>query len=208
MIMIVDYGRGNLFSIAQACKHLGVDPRISGDPAVIAEADGIILPGVGAFGAAMAELEKRGLVGPLCDAALRGTPVLGICLGMQLLMTGSEEFGSFDGLGLIEGSVKKLVGPNKEAANQVRIPNVGWRTLNVMENSTMLRGLGENPMVYFTHSYGCFLAEQSHVSATISVNSVEIPVAVHYKNIVGYQFHPEKSGALGLEMIQRFLELC
>ena len=204
-VLVIDYGRGNLFSLGQALRHLDVDIEISGDPCRIGAAERIVFPGVGAFGDAAAGLVERGLVEPLQEAARRGTPLLGICVGCQMLMDHGEEFGRNDGLGLIAGSVSRLPIPQAGDPTSTRIPNVGWRRLDVRPDAPMLDALGQNDMVYFVHSYAPRPADDKNVLATLAMNGEDVPVAVRKDNIVGVQFHPEKSGAVGLRLLRRFV---
>ncbi|MEZ5670409.1 MAG: imidazole glycerol phosphate synthase subunit HisH [Alphaproteobacteria bacterium] len=205
MILVLDYGRGNLFSLGEALRHLGADYRISGDPAALAQAERIVFPGVGAFGDAMDGLRKRGLVAPLQQAAARGVPILGICVGCQLMLDRGEEFGAHAGLGLIPGAVARLPAPRSGDPDAIRIPNVGWRRLEVRPGAPVLDTLAPGTMMYFVHSYAPMVADPAHVAATIDVNGTAIPVAIHRGNLVGVQFHPEKSGPAGLALIGRFL---
>lgn len=206
MIVIVDYGRGNLFSIGQALEHLGADYEISDAPERIAAAERIIFPGVGAFGEAMQGLRARGLVKPLKDAAARGTPIFGICVGCQLLLSRSEEFGDHEGLDLVPGTVSRLPAPVSGDQSAIRIPNVGWRQMQVNAQAPVLGGIGVNDMMYFVHSYAPMARDADAIAATIPVNGHEVPVAVETRNLVGVQFHPEKSGPAGLNVLRRFLE--
>lgn len=203
MIVVVDYGRGNLYSLAQALGHLGVEFKTTRDPDHVASAATIILPGVGAFGDAMAELSECALVEPIRDAAARGIPVLGICLGMQLLVDSSEEFGRHVGLSLVPGTVRRL--PEE---GPMRIPNVGWRTLHVLRGDPLVDGLEDGAMVYFVHSYAPVLADPGNAVATTPMNGVEIPAVIRRNQVVGYQFHPEKSGPAGLDLLRRFFEFA
>jgi glutamine amidotransferase len=205
MITVVDYGRGNLFSISQALRHLGADYEITEDPARVQAAERIILPGVGAFGDAMDGLRGRGLVGPIKAAADRGVPMLGICLGMQLLLGRSEEFGDHEGLGLIPGTVKRLPDGVDEQGG-IRIPNVGWRELESVDGDGYLADLAPETMMYFVHSYTPRVENPTHVAATIPVNGWDAASVISRGSVVGYQFHPEKSGADGLAMLKRFLD--
>lgn len=205
-VVIVDYGRGNLFSLGQALKHIGVAFEISGDPRKVERAKRIVFPGVGAFGDAMHGLEQRGLVGPLKSAARNGTPILGICVGCQLLLSRGEEFGNHDGLDLIAGTVAKLPAPRSDDTAPIRIPNVGWRKLNVRSEATVFGSLGEHDLMYFVHSFAPMAEHEEEVAATIRVNGADVPVAVCRDNIVGVQFHPEKSGPAGLGLISRFFD--
>jgi glutamine amidotransferase len=206
MIVVVDYGRGNLFSLGQALRKLGAEPVISDDPTVLACADRIILPGVGAFGDAMGGLRQRGLIEPLREAAHAGTPILCICVGCQLLLTRGEEFGLHDGLDLIPGTVAGLPDPKADDPEGIRIPNVGWRPLDVRKDAPVIGSLRPDDWMYFVHSYAPMVDGESHIAATIRVNGADIPVAVVRGNIVGVQFHPEKSGPAGLRLLARFLE--
>lgn len=205
MILVLDYGRGNLFSLGEALRQVGADFHVSGDPAEVAAAERIVFPGVGAFGDAMDGLRQRGLVEPLQAAAARGVPILGICVGCQLLLSRGEEFGSHQGLGLIPGTVARLPAPVAGDPEAIRIPNVGWRRLQVRAGAPVLGDLPPGDMMYFVHSYAPMADDPADVAATIPVNGREIPVAVHRGSIVGVQFHPEKSGPAGLRLLGRFL---
>ena len=201
MIAVVDYGRGNLYSLSHALSHLGVEHIVSEKSDDIHAASAIVLPGVGAFGDAMEALDARDLVTPLRDAVARGVPLLGICLGMQILAAASEEFGKRDGLGVIAGSVRAL--PEPSADHDMRIPNVGWRRLAFRREDPLVRGLQPGVMTYFVHSYG-FFAEGDATVATSDVNGLQVPAIVRRRQVVGCQFHPEKSGPVGLKMLRNF----
>jgi len=205
MITIVDYGHGNLYSIGQALRHLGASYEISDKPESIAKADKIIVPGVGAFLAAMDALKARGLVMPLREAAANGKLFLGICLGMQLLADRSEEFGSHEGLGLIPGDVIGLPDGNKRP-DADRVPNVGWRTIHYTANEE-----AANPrdpeMVYFVHSLHFVAADPKSILATTQFNNAEIAAAIQRDNVIGYQFHPENSGPAGIDLLRGFVRL-
>jgi len=200
MIVVIDYGRGNLFSIEQALRHLGAEYRVSGQPDDIMSADRLILPGVGAFGDAMKTLFASGLVEPIRQRVRGGVPVLGICLGMQLLFESSEEFGEHAGLALLEGSVGALL------PGEMRIPNVGWRALQPNPGNPFLRDIDPGTMVYFVHSFVVRPKAPEVVSATIPFNGEDAVIAVASDNIVGFQFHPEKSGPVGLSLFEKFLD--
>jgi len=203
MITVVDYGRGNLFSIGQALSHLGADYVISSERSAVDGADRLILPGVGAFGDAMASLARLGLVDPIRRAAARGLPILGICLGMQLLAESSEEFGSYQGLGIVPGRVRSL--PKGSGPGCVRIPNVGWHPLTVHRNNPMLADLADGGMVYFVHSYAFEPADAADIAASITVNGRQVTASLQRGAVGGHQFHPEKSGPVGLDLLRRFL---
>ena len=198
MISVVDYGRGNLFSIGQAMRRLGAGYEITDDPERIRNAERIVLPGVGAFGDAMHMLGQRNLVGPIREAAVRGTPLLGICVGMQLLASHSDEFGSHEGLGLIPGKVRCL-----PEGGDIRVPNVGWRTLKPVGDFA----LPDGTMMYFVHSYAPFPDDTANVVATTEINGEDIPAIIRKGRVVGCQFHPEKSGSAGLTLFGRLLAL-
>lgn len=206
MILVLDYGRGNLFSLGEALRHLGAEYEITGDPQRLTGARRIVFPGVGAFGDAMEGLRQRGLVEPLKQAAARGVPILGICVGCQLLLSRGEEFGDHAGLDLIPGTVARLPAPVAGDPEAIRIPNVGWRRLDVRPDAPVLSELPARTMMYFVHSYAPMVSDPAHVAATIEVNGAAIPVAIHRGAIIGVQFHPEKSGPAGLKLLGRFLE--
>lgn len=206
MTLVLDYGRGNLFSLGEALRHLGAAFEISSAPERVLAADRIFFPGVGAFGDAMAGLQQRGLVGPLKAVAERGVPILGICVGCQLLLSRGEEFGTHEGLDIIPGTVMRLPAPAPGDPDATRIPNVGWRRVNVRPDAPVLRDLSVDQMVYFVHSYAPIVDETENIAATAPINGQEIPVAVYRGSVVGVQFHPEKSGLVGLDLLRRFLE--
>jgi imidazole glycerol-phosphate synthase subunit HisH len=204
MITIIDYDRGNLFSLGQAVHHLGGEFEISENPGRVKYAEKLLLPGVGAFGDGMARLRQKGLADAILQAAERGTPILGICLGMQLLATVGEEFGNHKGLGLIPGVVRRLPQNNTNDSQPSRIPNIGWRKL--IPSSSGTEDFEAGSMVYFLHSYALETENPSHTTATIIFNEQNVPAAVRHENLIGYQFHPEKSGPVGLSLIRRFIE--
>lgn len=204
MITIIDYGRGNMFSVGQALRHLGAEFAVATDPEGIARATRLILPGVGAFGDAMAALDGRNLIGPTKAAAARGVPVLGICLGMQLLADAGEEFGNHRGLGLIPGIVRRLP-DGAGRPDRCRIPNVGWRTVRSTGADAGLAGAIDGRMFYFNHSYGFEAADPHTVKATTSINGADVAAVVARNGVTGFQFHPEKSGASGLALLHAFL---
>lgn len=206
MIVVVDYGRGNLFSLGQALRHLGADYEVSDDPGLLGKAERIIFPGVGAFGDAMKGLRDRGLVEPLKTAAASGIPILGICVGCQLLLSRGEEFGTHEGLDLIPGTVSRLPSRHPGHAGGIRIPNVGWRRLKVRPGAPLLSNLGEDDLMYFVHSYAPMVERSSDIAATIQVNGADVPVAISSGQILGVQFHPEKSGPSGLKLLASFLK--
>lgn len=201
MIAIIDYGRGNLFSLGQALRVLDQDHVVTSDAAQILAADKVILPGVGAFGDAMANLTASGLVPVIHEVAARGTTLLGICLGLQMLGDSSEEFGHHRGLGLVPGQVVRL--PDGE----VRIPNVGWRLLRACNGDATFSALPADAMAYFVHSFHLRPENPAHLAAAIRINGIDVTAAVRRGNVMGCQFHPEKSGPIGLGILAEMLGL-
>jgi glutamine amidotransferase len=192
MIAIVDYGIGNLGSVTKAFRHAGATCLLTGDPERLRRAELLVLPGDGAFGAAMAELTRRGLLGVLLDAVRSGTPLVGICIGMQLLFEESEEHGRHQGLGLLPGRVRRIPGP-------LPVPHMGWNRLRLRRPDSLFEGVAEGSHVYFVHSYYCD-APQELVLATTDYG-VELAAVVRRGRVVGVQFHPEKSQGVGLRMV-------
>lgn len=206
-VVVIDYGLGNIFSLSQALRNIEAPFELSGDPARIAMSDRLILPGVGAFADAAAGLRSRNLIDAILTAASRRAIILGICVGCQLLMSRSEEFGVHDGLGLIEGDVLRLPAATDDAETQMRIPNVGWRRVTPTASQNDLFPDAPESMFYFVHSYAPFPKREDHVAAAVMMNGQRIPVAVRAGQILGVQFHPEKSGARGLALLRRFVEI-
>jgi len=196
IIGIIDYGMGNLQSVSNALKYIGIEHVTSSDKDVLKNADKLILPGVGAFKDAIERLREKGLDQLLMDMKAEGKPVLGICLGMQLLFDTSTEFGSHAGLGLIKGKVVKLDVQN------LKIPHMGWNALHILKQAPLFMGLPEEAYVYFVHSYHLD-TEEDVVSATTYYGK-DIQIAAQQGNIYGLQFHPEKSGDVGLKILENF----
>lgn len=199
MTAIIDYGAGNLFSVQNALNYLGIDNKITSDAEDLKNADRIILPGVGAFPDAMKMLEKSGLVDTLKDEVNKGKPLLGICLGMQMLFEKGYEFGETDGLGFIKGTVELMTPPD------LLIPQIGWNRLIMNEECPLMNGLGEEPYVYFVHSYAA-VCSGSNVAAYTDYGG-NVPACVFSGNVYGCQFHPEKSGEIGLRILRNFAAL-
>jgi glutamine amidotransferase len=204
VIAIVDYGRGNVFSLGQALRQVGAEFELTSDPAKVRAAAKLILPGVGAFADCVRNLRERGLAEPVIAAARLGSPLLGICVGCQVLLDQGEEFGVHAGLGLIQGVVRRLPEPRDDDAEAIRIPNVGWRTLSVARGSSLFSGLPPESMMYFVHSYAPEPASPDDVSASIVVNGQRAAAAVERGRVFGVQFHPEKSGPAGLALLAAF----
>ena len=201
MIGIIDYGAGNIKSVEKALIMLGEEPVVSSDPEKIVKADKVILPGVGSFGSAMKNLESLGMSDAIREIAGRGTPFLGICLGLQLLFESSEESPGAKGLSLLKGKIVKI-----PAGDGLKIPHMGWNSLNVSGSSRLLGHLGKEPYVYFVHSYYLQAEDEKIVSATTEYG-VTIHAAVESENVFATQFHPEKSSETGLSILKKFIEL-
>ena len=197
MTVILDYGVGNLFSLFSSLAAIGEASEITSDPAVIARADRIILPGVGAFKDAMEKLRSSGLIAPLKEAAASGIPILGICLGMQLLFDKSFEYGEHEGLGMISGEVRPI------PAEGLKIPHMGWNALSFGEKKhPLFAQLNEGDHVYFVHSYAAVNCSESVIALT--EYGTPVTAAVAQRNVMGCQFHPEKSGEVGLRILKAF----
>jgi glutamine amidotransferase len=203
MVVIIDYGVGNLFSLLSSFKSIGVDAIVSGDKEVILQADKVILPGVGAFGDASDKLFSSGLADVVIDIANKGVPLMGICLGMQLLFDKSYEYGEHKGLGLIKGEVMPI---SDVIPKDLKIPHIGWNALNFNgKNNEIFKYLTDGDYVYFVHSfYGANCLDS--VIATTDYGAT-LTAAVANKNVYGCQFHPEKSGNVGLKILKAFCEL-
>ena len=202
MVAIVDYGVGNLFSLKSSLKAIGADAVVTADADVLRSADRIILPGVGAFGDAAAKLRESGLDRVVIEQAKAGKPLLGICLGMQLLFEKSFEYGEHEGLGLIKGEIRPIA---EVIPADLKIPHIGWNALHFgKEKSDLFRYLNEGDHVYFVHSYYGANCEES-VIATAEYGA-ELTAAVASGNVYGCQFHPEKSGNVGLAILRAFCE--
>jgi glutamine amidotransferase len=200
MIAIVDYGMGNLRSVEKAIARTGAAVRVTSDPRQILDADGVVLPGVGAFGACMDNLAARGLVEPVRAAVRSGKPFLGICLGLQLLFQESEEFGPIRGLGILSGRVVRFAG---RALDGLKIPQMGWNRLSVHRSVPELAGIENGAYVYFVHSYYVVPAEADVIVASTDYG-LEFAAAIAWKNVFACQFHPEKSQDVGLRLLANF----
>ena len=199
MIAIIDYGAGNIFSVKNALDYLGLESELVKDEKSVREADAVILPGVGAFPAAMEMLGKSGLIGVIKEEAAK-KPFLGICLGMQMIFEKGYEFEECDGLGLIPGSVRKMEEPD------LIIPHMGWNKLEKLNDCPLLAGIGDNEYVYFVHSYKAECPDSN--IAAYSEYGGRVPALVYDGNYVyGAQFHPEKSGETGLKILRNFAAL-
>ena len=204
MVAVLDYGIGNLHSAQKAIERGGADARLTSDPEVIAAADGVVLPGVGAFGACMDALRSSGLEQPALDAAASGRPFLGICVGMQMLFTQSEENPDARGLGIIPGTVRWIP---TDPTNGPKIPQMQWNRLDIVRPDPMLRGLGDEPWLYFVHSLHGVPDDPDVVAATIEYGTT-LNAAFRLGNVFAAQFHPEKSSRPGLALLGNFIDVC
>ena len=201
MIAIIDYDAGNIRSVEKAMAKLGQEVWITRDRERIMNADKVILPGVGSFGDAMAHLREYNLVEVIKDVVAEKKPFLGICLGLQLLYESSEETPGVEGLGILKGKILKI--PEQK---DLKIPHRGWNSLHLQNDGRLFRGIEQNPYVYFVHSYYLKAGEEETVKATTEY-SVNIHASVEKDNVFACQFHPEKSGDLGLQILKNFAEL-
>lgn len=205
-IAIIDYGLCNMFSVKHACEKVGMEGHITDDHKEILNSDAVILPGVGAFADAMEALKQRDLVSPLKEAVASGKPFFGICLGHQLLMSESEEFGHCEGLGFIEGTVKRFDNSNKK----IRVPHVGWNEVHFAhENNdhSPLAGIPEGAHVYFCHSYCVEPEDDSVILSRTRYGDYDFCSSLYHKNITSFQFHPEKSGPVGMQIYKNILNM-
>lgn len=203
MLAIVDYGVGNLFSLRSSFVAIGANAVVTSDPAKIRQADGVILPGVGAFRDAAAKLRQTGLWEVIVEEAKAGKPLLGICLGMQMLFEKSYEYGEYEGLGLISGAVRPIA---DVIPKDYKIPHIGWNALHFEKPSQLFANIKEGDCVYFVHSYYAADCEEA-VIATAEYGA-PLTAAVQRGNVMGCQFHPEKSGDVGLSILRAFCEIA
>lgn len=202
MIAIIDYDAGNLRSVEKALLSIGEDAIVTRDRDEILSADKVILPGVGAFGDAMKKLGEYGLVDTIHEAVDSGKPFLGICLGLQLLFRRSDESDGVEGLSILPGEILRI-----PEAPGIKIPHIGWNSLEVSEGARLFKGLGENPYVYFVHSYYLKADDDSIVAATAEYGGTLIHASVQKDNVYACQFHPEKSGSVGMQILKNFAAL-
>ncbi len=200
MIAIIDYGMGNLFSVEKAFAKLGAEVVVTSDPEIILGADKVVLPGVGAFGDCMKNLTEYGMIDVIHTVARRGRPFMGICLGMQVLFEGSEEDPGVKGLGIFPGMVRKIVAP------ELKIPQMGWNSLEFAAPSPLFVNMPAEPYVYFVHSYHVVPEDSGIITAVVDYGG-PVTAAVGRANVQAVQFHPEKSSTLGLAMLANFKEM-
>ena len=202
MLAIIDYGVGNLFSLKSSIEAIGVESVITSDADIIKKADHIILPGVGAFGDAVDKLRQTGLDKTVIECAASGKPLLGICVGMQMLFAKDFEYGEHDGLNLIPGEVRDI----REIIDPaLKVPEIGWNALKYTKESKLYKGVSDGSYVYFVHSYSAVKCEP-YISA-LTDYSTDITASVESGNVYGTQFHPEKSGPVGLRILKNFCEI-
>jgi len=199
LITIIDYGAGNLFSVRKAIEYFDVDVAISDNSEDILNAEGLVLPGVGAFGWGMKLLEEKRLCEPIREAVDKGVPLLGVCLGLQLLFEESEESPEVSGLGLIKGRVKRL-------PNDLPLPHIGWNQVKIIKETRIFKGISQNSFFYFVHSYYGEPSDRDSVCG-ITEYGIEFPSVICKENIFAVQFHPEKSSSEGLKIYKNFLEV-
>ena len=203
MIAVIDYGAGNLQSVVKALRFIGCDCMITNNKQELLSASGAILPGVGSFGDAMDCMNRSGAADGVLSFVKTGKPLLGICLGLQLLFDSSEESPNARGLGLLKGSIRKI--PDNDGT--LKIPHMGWNSLELCRRDGIFQGLPDNPYVYFVHSYYLTAEDESIVSAKTQYGT-SIDAAVAFENIYATQFHPEKSGKLGLQILRNFAAIA
>ncbi len=201
MIAIIDYGAGNIQSVFKALKHIGCDAFITKNRDEILKSDGAVLPGVGSFGDAMDTMTSYGINNTVIDFTKSGKPFLGICLGLQLLFPESQESPGSKGLGLFEGAITKI-----PSGDGLKIPHIGWNSLNIKKHDGLFKGITGNPYVYFVHSYYLNAADKNIVSAQTEYG-VTIDAAIQSGNVFATQFHPEKSGETGLKILTNFADM-
>ncbi|MEA3363652.1 MAG: imidazole glycerol phosphate synthase subunit HisH [Thermodesulfobacteriota bacterium] len=207
MINIIDYEMGNLRSVEKAFESLGFAVRVSADPDDIKTADKVVLPGVGAFRDCIHHLRDGRFVEPLLEHIDVGKPMLGICVGMQMLFDVSEEFGQHQGLGVIPGKVVRFPSGMTEKGERLKVPHMGWNNIAIQQPSPLLKGVEDASYLYFVHSYYCEAAEYSDIAASCRYGEVEFCASLWRDNVMATQFHPEKSQAVGLNVFTNFGEL-
>lgn len=206
MIAIIDYGVGNLFSLTASLKHLGAETIVTNKKEDIIAADKIILPGVGAFEDAIAKLRATGLVDTIVEETAKGKPLLGICLGMQLLFEESHEYGVHQGLGLIKGTIASITEDMKTAEiTDLKVPHMGWNPISFVEDEPLFKYIKQGDSVYYVHSFYGKDCDESTIAT--SEYGIKITGAVRSGSVYGTQFHPEKSGTVGLNILKAFMEV-
>ena len=206
MIAIIDYGMGNLRSVQKGFEKIGAEALVTANPADLLTADRVVLPGVGAFRDCIHNLEQGGFVEPILKVIASGKPFLGICLGLQLLFSESEEFGLHNGLGVIPGRVTRFPEGMVEAGEKLKVPHMGWNQISIKGEQPLFQGIANGSNLYFVHSYFVTPQDPAVIAATCNYG-VEFCAAVRKDNVMATQFHPEKSQAIGLQMLKNFAEI-
>ena len=206
MIAIIDYGMGNLRSVQKGFEKVGAQAVVTADPQLVLESERVVLPGVGAFRDCMRNLEQAGFVEPILRVIAQGRPFLGICVGMQLLLTDSVEFGLYPGLNVIPGHVLRFEDGMRDNGEELKVPHMGWNQLNFASNAPIFSGVAPASNVYFVHSYYARPDDTQVVAATTSYG-IEFCSAICKDNVVATQFHPEKSQEVGLRILKNFAEM-
>ena len=204
MITIIDYEMGNLRSVEKAFEKLGFDARVSNNPDDLLTTDKVVLPGVGAFKDCITNLRDGGFVGPLLQHVEAGKPLLGICVGMQMLFDESEEFGRHKGLGLIPGKVARFPAGMEERGERLKVPHMGWNTIQIQRPAPLFKDTAEGSYVYFVHSYYCAADNPDDVAASCRYGDIVFTAAIWRDNLMATQFHPEKSQDVGLKIFENF----
>jgi len=206
MIAIIDYGMGNLRSVQKGFERVGAEAVVTDDPRVVLESERVVLPGVGAFRDCMRNLEQAGFVEPILKVIAEGRPFLGICVGMQLLLTDSVEFGLYRGLNVIPGHVLRFPEGMRENGENLKVPHMGWNQLDFRRHPPAFADIGQGANVYFVHSYYAKPDDEAAVAATTSYG-IQFCSAIWKDNVVATQFHPEKSQEVGLRILKNFAEM-
>lgn len=206
MIAIIDYGMGNLRSVQKAFEKVGFEARVTADPADLRDAERLVLPGVGAFKDCMDNLRAGGFIEPIRRHVESGKPFLGICLGLQLLFSESEEFGRHSGLGIIPGKVVRFPADMHVAGEELKVPHMGWNQIRLQPEVPLFRGVAEGSAVYFVHSY-YVIPDDPTVIAAVTDYGIEFCSAIRRENVMAVQFHPEKSQQIGLRILRNFGEM-
>lgn len=206
MITIIDYGMGNLRSVQKGFEKVGFTAKVTADPADLRDAEKLVLPGVGAFKDCMDNLREGGFIEPILRHVESGRPFLGICLGLQLLFTESEEFGRHPGLGIIPGKVVRFPGDMHIAGEELKVPHMGWNQIRLRQDAPVFRGVADGSAVYFVHSY-YVIPDDPTVVAAVTDYGIEFCAAIRRENVMAVQFHPEKSQQIGLRILKNFGEM-
>ncbi len=203
MITIIDYGMGNLRSVQKGFEKVGFEARVTDDPRDVEKAERLVLPGVGAFKDCMDNLRKGGFVDPILEHVAKGRPFLGICLGLQLLFSESEEFGHHQGLGIVPGKAVRFAADMRQGGEELKVPHMGWNQISIERQAPIYQGVAEGASVYFVHSY-YVVPEDAKVVATTTDYGMTFCSSIWQDNVMATQFHPEKSQQVGLQILKNF----